>query len=321
MKASALHRRAVLGAIGALMATPAFAQSVKPVIGVLMVVSADPDQYLKAFRAGLKERGYVEGQNFVIEVRKARSDQSDLPALAAELVALKVDVIVAVLTQAVLAAKAATKDIPIVAYAGDMLGSGLAASLARPGGNITGVTSLSPETSAVRVDLLRQIVPGLRRLGLVYNEVDPLHAIFLDHYALAGKKLGIELAPVAARPGAAFEPVFARVAEARVDAMWIQPSLYRKEIADLLPRTPIPAMGDTRWIADNGGLLGMGAGEDRLKQQLADFTVRILKGAKPADLPIQQPVKFELVINARTAARLGLTIPPLVIGQADEVIE
>ena len=321
MTLPAMHRRSALGAIGALIATPAFAQLAKPIIGVLMVVNADPDVYLKSLREGLRERGYVDGQNIFVEVFKAKPDQGDLATLAAAMVARKVNVIVAIYTQAALAAKSATSDIPVVAYTGDMVASGIVASLAKPGGNITGVTGISPEVSALRLDILRQIVPSLRRFALLLNETDPLHKVFHDHYELAGKKLGVETLPFKVRAGDAFEPAFAAISRAKVDAMWVQPSLLRNEIAQLIQNSGIPTIGDTRWMADNGGVFSYGADEEKLKRQLADFVARILKGAKPADLPIQQPVKFDLTLNLKRIKALGLNAPPFVIAQADEVIE
>ena len=321
MTKSLMPRRSFLGALGGAIVSPALAQSAKPVIGVLMVVNTDPEAYLRTFREGLKERGYIDGQTISVEVHRTKPDQSDLAALAAELARRKVDVIVAIYTPAALAAKAATRDIPIVAFTGDMVGSGIVASLARPGGNITGITGLSAETGAARLDILRQIVPNLRRLALVLNETDPLHKIYLEHYELAGKKLGIEMLPFRVRPGEALEPVFARIVQSNADALWIQSSLQRQEVADLVRKNRLPTMGDARWLADNGGLMGYGPDENSIKRQLAGFVDRVLKGAKPADLPVQQPTKFEMVINLKTAKALGLTVPPIVLAQADEIIE
>jgi putative ABC transport system substrate-binding protein len=321
MTLPAMHRRSALGAIGALIATPAFAQLAKPIIGVLMVVNADPDVYLKSLREGLRERGYVDGQNIFVEVFRAKPDQGDLATLAAAMVARKVNVIVAIYTQAALAAKSATSDIPVVAYTGDMVASGIVASLAKPGGNITGVTGISPEVSALRLDILRQIVLSLRRFALLLNETDPLHKVFHDHYELAGKKLGVETLPFKVCAGDAFEPAFTAISQAKVDAMWVQPSLLRNEIAQLIQNSGIPTIGDTRWMVDNGGVFSYGADEEKLKRQLADFVDRILKGTKPADLPIQQPVKFDLTLNLKRIKALSLNAPPFVIAQADEVIE
>ena len=209
----------------------------------------------------------------------------------------------------------------VMASSSNPVQAGIVASLARPGGNITGLTGISAETAAVRTDLLRQIVPNLRRLALILNETDPLHAIYHDHYELAGKRLGVEMLPFKVRPGEPLEPVFARIVQAKADGLWFQGSLQRQELADLIQKHRLPTVGDTRWTPDNGGLMGYGVDEDSIKRQLADYVDRILKGAKPADLAVQQPVKFEMVLNLKTANALGLTVPSLVLARADEVIE
>ncbi len=299
-------------------------------IGYLAVsnLAASP-HLIEAFRQGLRDLGYVEGRNVVIEYRSAEGKFERLPALAAELVALKVDVIVTSSTEGVLAAKQATRTLPIViAAVGDPVASGLVTSLARPGGNVTGLSALSPELVEKGLELLKQAVPRVSRVAVLWQpgglgertEQDILKAA-----DVAGRALGVRLQVVEVRGPADFDRAFSDMTRARAGALAVLPGtmfiIERRRLVDLAAKNRLPAVYPLREFVDAGGLMAYGASLADLFRRAAIYVDKILKGAKPADLPVEQPTKFELVINLKTAKALGLTIPPSVLGRADEVVQ
>jgi putative tryptophan/tyrosine transport system substrate-binding protein len=293
--------------------------------------AASPSPHLtEAFRQGLRDLGYVEGRNVVIEYRDAGGNVERLPALAAELVALKVDVLVTGGgTATALAAKQATKTIPIVfASAGDPVGSGLVTSLARPGGNVTGLSNLTPELVGKRLELLTQAVPGVSRVAALWQPGglgERTDKDVLKEAEAAARTLAVRLQLVEARGPADFDRAFSDMTKARAGALTVLPSLMfsseRRRLVDLAAKTRLPAVYPQRDFIDAGGLMAYGPNLADLFRRTATYVDKILKGAKPADLPVEQPTKFELVINLKTAKALGLTIPPSLLGRADQVIQ
>ena len=302
-----------------------------PRIGILM--SGPPEQQpyravVDAFRQRLRELGYVEGQNIAIEYRSADGKIERYPGLAAELVRLKVDLILAGPTPAALAAKQATSTIPIVAVAmGDPVGDGLVASLARPGGNITGLTFLGPELVAKRLQLLTEAVPGVSRVALLHPGAfgEPTMRGVLKETEVAARALGVQLQLVEARGPNDFDSAFSAMTRERAGALIVFPSTllfaHQRRIVDLATKSRLPAIYPAREFVDAGGLMAYGASLRDNFRRVATFVDKILKGAKPADLPVEQPTKFELVINMKTAKALGLTIPQSMFIRADEVIQ
>ena len=297
-----------------------------PRIGFLGATSASGYRaLLEAFRQGLRDLGYVEGKNLVIEFRWAEGRYDRLPALAAELVGLQVDLLVCHGTPGTWAAKRATTTIPIVmAATGDAIGSGLVASLARSGGNITGTTHFSPEINAKRLELLKEAVPRLRRVAVLVNPDDPGTAPILRAMALTATSLKLELQLFEARGPSEFERAFAAMAQRRSEALVTMndPMLMSNAggLAALAAQRRLPSVG-FKEFAQAGGLMAYGVDFPGLYRHAAVFVDKILKGAKPADLPVEQATKFELVINLKTAKAFGLTIPPSLLMRADEVIE
>jgi len=279
-----------------------------------------------AFLQQLRELGYVEGQNIVIEYRSAEGRAERLPDLAAELVNLKVDVIVAGGTPPPLAAKHATRTIPIVmAAAGDPVGSGLVASLARPGGNVTGLSTFTPELAGKRLQLLKEVVPGVSRVAVLWNAANPYAALVTRETEAAARKLGVQVQSLEVRGPDDFEHALPAAIRGRAGALIVVDDpltfLYRMRIADFAARNRLPAMYGFREYAEAGGLMAFGANLADLYRRAATYVDKILKGAKPADLPVEQPTKFELVINMKIANALGLTIPQSVLVRADEIIQ
>lgn len=319
-------RRKLLVALGAgALAAPfvSFAQQQGKVwrVGFL---SAAPGfaSFAAAFRQGLRELGYSDGKNILIELRSAEGKPGLLPGMAADLVRLKVDVIVAVQTPAVQAAKQATSAIPIVmAPAGDPVGTGLIASLARPGGNVTGVSNTGAELSAKNLEIIREILPSVRSMAILANATDPYTKTFLGQIELAGRTLGIKLQTFMIRGEEELVAAFAEMGRARVHAVIVQPSLPRQRAVDLALKHRLPAVSPSGTFAEAGGLMGYAANAAHLQHAAAVYVDKILKGAKPADLPVQQPTQFELVVNMKTAKALGLTIPQSILIRADKVIQ
>ena len=328
-----MKRREFIAAVGAgLLAAPlvAGAQQAGRVhrIGYLTGgLSTDRPHLIEAFRQGLRELGWVEGQNIVIEYRYAEGRFDRLPDLAAELVRLKVDIIVAVATPASAAAKNATGTIPIVGISlGDPVGTGLIASLARPGGNITGVSySVGVETIGKGLELLNEIVPNVRWVAILSNPGNPLHAPAVRDLKVAARSLGEQLQLLDARGPTEFDGAFAAMAKERVGGLFVVAdtmfNLHRARLVELAAKSRLPAAYGTRDAVESGGLMSYGPSLPDLFERGATYVDKILKGAKPADLPVEQPTKFELVINMKTAKALGLTIPPSVLARADQIIE
>lgn len=279
-----------------------------------------------AFSNGLQELGWIEGQNIAIEWRYAENRLERLPGLAAELVRLNVEVIVAVGTLGPLAAKRATSTIPIVmTAAGDPLSSGLVASLAHPGGNVTGLSLMVPDIAGKRLELLREILPRLARVAVLWNAANPYPAIVFKETQAAGKRLGIEVQSLEVRSPDDFNDAFEKARRQRPDALVeiedpLTISLY-KRIVKFAAAEHLPSLhGDGREV-EAGGLISYGASIPDLFHRAAGYVDKILRGARPADLPVEQPTKFELVINVKTANTLGLEVPPTLLTRADEVIE
>jgi putative tryptophan/tyrosine transport system substrate-binding protein len=280
---------------------------------------------VEALRAGLRDLGYVEGRNIAIEYRWAEGKYDRLPTLVAELVALRVDVIVTHGgTPPALAAKRGTTTIPIVTTGvGDAVGAGLVASLARPGGNITGLTDFVPELHAKRLELLKEAVPRIGRVAFLVNPDNPSTQTALNPLESTARSLKVELQKVAVRRPEELERAFSAMAERRVDAVVAaQDALLNanvKAIADLAAKKRLPASG-SKEFAEAGGVIGYGWNVSANNRRAAHFVDKILKGANPSDLPVEQPTKFELVINLKTAKALGLTIPQSLLVRADEII-
>ena len=300
-----------------------------PRIGYLAGSLATSPHLREAFRQGLRDLGYVEGRNVVIEYRDAEGKYDRLPALAADLVALKVDVIVVTSTPAALAAKQATRTIAIVlAFVADPIGSGLVTSLARPGGNVTGLSFMAPELVGKRLELLKQAVPGASRIAVLWHPGDlgeGTEKEMLKEADVAARALGVRLQVVEVRGPEDFDRAFSDMTRARADAVTVQSTniffIERRRLVDLAAKNRLPAMYLVREFVDAGGLMSYAPNVADLFRRAATYVDKILKGVKPADLPVEQPTKFELVINMKTAKALGLTIPPLLLLRADQVIQ
>jgi putative tryptophan/tyrosine transport system substrate-binding protein len=293
-----------------------------PVIGALVIGNTDPAQFWRLFRQALRDLGYVEGQNIRFEFRSAEGQADRLPELAAELVGLNVDVIVTWFTPPAQAARQATREIPIVmADAGDPVGTGLIASLSRPGGNVTGIAAITAELAGKCVELIRDILPSARRVSALINVTDPFSKPFLEKIQLGGEATGTTINPIRISKGEEFEAAFAEMEKKRPDAVIVQPSLPGKRAIELALKYRVPAVSVPRWFAEEGGLMSYSPRFPELFRQAAAYVDKILRGAKPADLPFVQPTRFELVINIKTAKSLGLTIPESFLLRADEVIE
>ena len=292
-------------------------------VGVLYIGLADADSFKKELRGGLSELGYAEGQNIAFEFRSAEGKLERLPELAADLVRLKVDVIVALYVPCALAAKQATSEIPIVIVAADPVEVGIVASLARPGGNITGVSLMSAVFVGKCVELFRDMLAGVRQIAVLTNAADPLFAkLVLDHTELTGRNLGIKIQPIALRgPDEDLDSSFAAMARGRADAIVIQGSLSTKRIANFAIEHRLPAASSTRAFVDAGGLMSYGADGPTLFRLGAKFVHLVLQGRRPNDLPIEQPTRFELALNLRTAKAIGLTIPETFLIRTDTLLE
>ena len=320
-----MKRRELLWAIGgaaAMWPVAALGQAKVPTIGVLVVGNPDPGPFVTALRNELAKVGYIEGQSLRLELRSAGGDISALGNLARELVSLKVDVIVAWQTPPVVAAKQATSSIPIIMSAvGDAVATGLVTNLARPERNITGNTALAAEVMGKNVGLIREALPAARRVAVLANTVDPFTKPFLSQIELAAPALGIEINRVMMNPTENAEAYFEGMSRDKVDAVIIQPTLVRSDVIDLALKHRMPSFSMVGLFARSGGLMSYGAFAPDQWREVAVYVDRILKGARPADLPVAQPTHFELIVNLKTAKALGLTIPPALLTRADEVIE
>jgi putative tryptophan/tyrosine transport system substrate-binding protein len=282
--------------------------------------------FVDAFRQGLRDLGYAEGHNILIEYRWAEGRYDRFPEFVAELVRLKVDVLLTAGTPGALAAKQATQTIPIVmAVSGDAVGTGLVQSLARPGGNITGLTRMTRDLDGKRLELLKEIVPGLSRVAILLNPANPISARGWREAQLPAKALRLELEPVEVKAAEEFEAAFAAIARQRPGGFFIIADQFllahRTQIVDFAARRSLPAIYPYSEFVDAGGLMSYAANDPAMFRRAATYVDKILRGAKPADLPVEQPTKFELVINLKAAKQIGLTFPQSVLYQADKVIK
>ena len=326
-----MKRRKFITLLGGAAAWPLAAraqQPAMPLVGFLNPTSPDPNvDLLRAFRQGLKETGYVEGENVAIEYRWAENQIDRMPALAAELVRKQVAVIATTgATVAASAAKAVTTTIPIVFLTGaDPVESGLVASLARPGGNLTGINLLTVDLTAKRLELLRELVPAATRVAVLANPAGPAPEAMLRDVETAARAMGLQVQVLNAGTSPEIDAAFASFVRERPDALFVGPDPFfvsrRVQLVHLASRHAVPAAYTQRDYAVAGGLMSYGSNLMDAFRQVGVYTGRVLKGAKPADLPVLQPSKFELVINHQTARMLGLTVPDKLLATADAVIE
>jgi len=326
-----MDRRHFLITAGAVVLVVPFAAEAQqpggvPRVGFLFYGSIGSAPEIDAFRQGLKELGYIEGQNVSIEYRFAKGRVESLPELAVELVRLGPNVIVAPGTPGAMAAKQATSVIPIV-FAGvaDAVGAGLVANLARPSGNITGLTSISSQLGGKRLELLKAVAPKASRVAILYNPSDQSNVLVLNQLQESAPALGLTLQLLEVRKPSEFERAFITMRRERAQALFGAAGLlttgHRKELVALAARSGIPAMWGERQFVEVGGLMSYAANFYDEVRRSAAYVDKILKGTKPADLPVEQPTKFELVINLKTAKSLGLTIAPSLLLRADEIIQ
>jgi putative ABC transport system substrate-binding protein len=322
---SDMRRREFITMLGGMAAWPlsAKAQSKVARIGALYIGLADAESFKNELREGLRELGYVEGQNIAFEFRSAEGQLDRLPVLAAELVQLKVDIIVTLYVPPSLAAKHATHEIPIVAIVGDPVETGIVSSLGRPGGNITGVSLMASALAGKSVELFRDMLPSARRVGVLGHSTNPVFAkAMLDEVLLAGGPTGLEIRPIVMVRGPdEFESALTTMVRERADAVVVQGSLAIKSLTDMAIKYRLPMASTTRAFADTGGLMSFGADGPAAFRHGTKLIQKILQGRQPKDIPVEQPTKFELVVNIKTAKAMGLTIPEPFLARADEVIE
>jgi putative ABC transport system substrate-binding protein len=322
-----IDRRTFLAAVAASFVVPPAAAAQQgarvPRIGVLW---PNPPATFESFRQGFSDLGYVEGRNISFEYRWAADKLDRLPELAADLVRLRVDVIVVLAPPAAFAAKNATQTIPIVFVAiGEPLGIGLVSNLARPGGNLTGTTRMLTEMSVKHVELLKQAVPSLSRLAVLWNPANLSHPAALKAVETTARSLSLQTRPLEVRDPAGFDGIFAAITRERADGVLLLADplffVHLRRITDFVASSRLPAIVNWTEFPKMGGLMGYGPSLPDEFRQAAAYVDKILKGARPGDLPVQQPTKFELVINLKTAKALGLTIPPSLLQRADEIIQ
>jgi putative ABC transport system substrate-binding protein len=322
--ASHIRRRELIVALGGAATWPLAAQAQQrkvPTIGVLVVGAPGWEQFWRLFRDAMRQTGYVEGQSIRYEFRSDQGQIGRLPELAVELVRLNVDLIVTWFTPAALAAKAATRDIPIVmALAGDPVANGLVDSLNRPGGNVTGMSGVNAELGGKSVELVQEMLPSAHRIAALANAPDPFSKPFLEQIEAGGRATGIVIDPKMLR-AEELETAFADMGKERPDAVIVQPSLPAKRVAELAAKYRIPAVSTLGPFTEQGGLMSYAPVLDYLYRRATVYVDKILKGAKPGDLPVEQPTQFALIINMKTAKALGLTMPSSLLARADEVIE
>ena len=325
-----MDRRAFLSILSAVVLATPLAAEAQPTakvwrVGVLMDLyppNANPPQ---ALRQRLRDLGYIEGRNLVIDWRYQLGQSDRLPALAAELVRLKPDIIVADSTVAIRAALQATSTIPIVmASSADAVGTGLVTNLARPRGNVSGVTIMLAEMSAKRLQLLKEAVPSVSRVAVLWDPTLRWHPAMVKEVETAAPPLGLQPIAIAVRSRGDFGGAFTKIADTHAEALFVSETMAptaRRQLVDFAAKHRLPAMYMNRDYVSAGGLMSYAPDFSEAFRQAAEYVHKILKGAKPADLPIEQPTKFELVVNLNTAQALGLTIPPAILARADEVIE
>ncbi len=330
-----LSRRAFVSSVAALAASPAIvlkpqsAYAQQPAlqrrIGVILAGFSPESKQAQQFRQGLQDAGYVEGRDVVIEWRPADGDYDRVPGLVADLVQRKVDVIVVDSTVAAQAVTRATSTIPIVmAVVADPVGSGLVANLAHPGGNITGLSMMTTELSAKLLQLLKETILRLTRVAVLWNPDTPWHSKVNENLKAAAPSLSIELSFVSVKTPEEFDAAFSAMKQARAQALYVIDDAiffsHRKALIKLASKARLPIIGAQREYVDAGGLMSYGVNFGDLFRRSAGYTDKILKGAKPGDLPVEQPTKFEFVVNLKTAKAIGITIPQSILLQADEVI-
>ena len=316
-----MKRREFIGMIGGAAAWPLAAraqQSRIPRVGILLVDDPEP---MGPFHQALSELGYIEGRNVQVEIVSAQGHIENLSGLAAGLVRKSVDVIVAVQTPAAQAAKNATREIPIVVMAGDPVATGLISNLARPDGNITGLSASAAELTAKSLELIREIVPTARRVGVLGNANDTFMRPFLEQIAQGAKTVRLEVSQIAVRSDDELHMAFATIARERADAVVIQGSLPVKLTVDLSMKYRLPSLSTQKSAVQSGLLMSYTASFSERGHVLAGYVDKILKGVKPSELPVQQPTKYEIAINLKSAKALGLIVPSTLLARADEVIE
>ena len=327
-RAFARDLAALVGSLG-LLCLPVKTYAQRPAlprqIGVILMGVSPESKEAQQFRQGLQDAGYVEGRDVVIEWRYANGDYDRVPELVADLVRGKVDVIVVDGTVAAKVARRATSTIPIVmAFVADPVGSRLVASLAHPGGNVTGLSMMLMEISTKRLQLLKEAIPRVARVAVLWNPGTPWHAKVIEHLKAVAPSLAIELNFVGARTPEEIGPAFSAVIRAHAQGLYVIEDVFfftqRMTILKLVSKARLPAIYSERQFADTGGLMSFGTNFGDLFRRSAGYVDKILKGAKPGDLPIEQPTKFELVVNLKTAKALGITIPQSILVRADEVI-
>ncbi len=325
-----LARRRFLQAVSASLLAAPFAAEAQPRakvyrIGALMSLYAPDSDPPQAFRQGLRDLGYVEGHNVVIDWRYTQGRDDRLAGMAAELVRLRPDVLVADITAAIRAAMRATSTIPVVmTNSADALGSELVSNLGRPGGNVTGLSFMMAEMSAKRLQLLKEAVPGISRVAVLWNPATTFHRAMLKEVDAAAPSLRLQPLAIAVRSRGEFGDVFSEITRGRVDALFVSETMTpaaRRQLVDFAARSRLPTMFSNSDYVVIGGLMSYAPNFPEMFRHAAVYVDKILKGAKPGELPVEQPTKFELVINMRTAKALGLILPPSLLARADQVIE
>ena len=317
----------LLGGAAATWPLASHAQPKIPRIGFMGNSSAALEANLiDAFREGLRELGYEEGRNIVIEYRWADGKYDRFPALVAELIAAKVDAIVTAGTPAALAVKKSTKAVPLVMVAvGDPVGTGLVPSLARPGGNLTGLSSIAPDLEGKRLQLLHEVVPTLSHVAMFVNSLNAFHVSSVKQARAAAQAMGIKLEPHDIRKSEDLDDAFAAIRKERPDALLVLADRVflhnRQRIVDFTKQQRLPNVNAYKELVEVGGLMSYGPSYEDMHKRAAIYVDKILKGAKPADLPVEQPTKFDFIVNLKTAKALGLTIPPSLLQRADQVID
>lgn len=319
-----MRRREFIGALASATAWPVVARAQQATlrrVGALVLGNADAPSFGTELREGLRKSGYVEGQNIEYVFRSADNNAALLPKLAAEMVALKVDVIVALLTPCSLAAQRATREIPIVTVSGDPVGLGLVASLARPGGNITGMSLIAAELHSKSVELFRDALPRIRRVAALGNVSDPFSKPFFEEIRKVGKATGIETPEVPVRGADEIDSALATIKKDGAEAVIVQGSLATEYVVSLMFKHHLPAASAARSFVEVGGLMSYGPDFIDVYRRSAVFVAKVLQGSKPADLPVERPTKFELVVNLKTAKALDLKIEESFLLRADQAIE